>query len=145
MKFHEQHLLPPPHHEGLYDNPRVPDNRVPDEDRADLKDLHGPRKCLVGNIKTQKDANPDWQGPKLFNKGQKIFLIQVSDDRLVVLGRHRQKNGYINTWLNASHTENWRIQTVYKRAVLHHTSDYYFRDNTLEEVRDCLNSKERFP
>jgi len=145
MKFHEPHLLPPTHHENDYDDPRVPDNRVLAEDRVDLKLLHGPRKCLVGNIKLEKPNNPDWKGPNLFNRGQKIFLIQVDDDRLVVLGRHRQKNAFINTWLNASHTENWRIQTVYKRVVLQHTSDYKFCDTTLEEVRDSLNCKERFP
>ena len=145
MKFHEPNHLPSLHHPGQYDDTAIPDNRVLEEDRVDLKDLHGPRRCLVGNIKSVKPKNPDYEGPNLFNRGQKIYLIRVHDDRMIVLGRQRQKNAFINTWLNASHTENWRIQTIYKRVVLLHTSDSYFRGTTLAQVRDSLNSKERFP
>lgn len=146
MSYHDPHLLPPTHREDDYEDPSIPDNRVFDEEHSDLlKDLHGPRYCLVGNIRQEKENNPDWEGPELFNRGQKIYLVLVKDERIVALGRHRQKNAYINTWLNLAHTENWRIQTIYKKIVLRHTSDYYFKGTTLAQVRDALNSKGRFP
>ena len=145
MSYREFHWTPRGHCDGDYRDPAIPDNRVDDAERRDLRDLHGPRRCLVGNIKHEKPKNSDWRGPRNFRRGQKIYLILGKDERLVVLGRHRGKNAWINTWLNASHTENWRIQTIYKRVVLLNTSDAYYRNTTLEEVRDSLNDAERFP
>lgn len=79
------------------------------------KEQDSPEACrtIVGNIRTEKQGDPEWNGPNLFSKGQKIYLLYSKDDRAFVRGRHRRKHGYLEAWVSIKHTENWRIRTEY--------------------------------
>ena len=106
-----------------------------------------PDLCLVGNIKKAKPNNPDWKGTHLFNRGQRVYLLDGKGRRIRVLGRHRQKGRFLISWISSKHTENWRVQTTLKPIVVENLCypGFRFKGIDLNDVEKSLNERGEWP
>ena len=81
--------------------------------------------CLVGNIVREHEFGEENEikyGTKQFSGGTKVFLApaQWGDgyEKIVVIGLSRYKKKYIEVVTRSKYIENFRIQKVYKPALL---------------------------
>ena len=81
--------------------------------------------CLVGNIGQEHEFGEEHEiryGTKQFSRGTKVYLApsQWGDgyERIVVIGLPRYGNQYIEVITHSGFIENYRMQKVYKPAVL---------------------------
>ena len=91
------------------------------------------RWCLVGNIVGAHEfgeAHEIKYGTKHFSSGTKVFVNLVypgpGNERIMVIGIPRNRRNYIEVVIPSKYVENFRIQKVFKPAVLKRmeNSDY---------------------
>ena len=91
------------------------------------------RWCLVGNIAGAHEfgeAHEIKYGTKHFSSGTKVFVNLVypgpGNERIMVIGIPRNRRNYIEVVIPRKYVENFRIQKVFKPAVLKRmaNSDY---------------------
>ena len=106
------------------------------------------RWALVGNIVGEHEFGEEHEvrrGTKQFRPGAKVYCSypQWGDgyENIVVIGKPRKKNGYIEIIMPSKLIENFRLQKVYKPAVLKRMRDengYGFWGNTDEDKEEIL-------
>lgn len=81
--------------------------------------------CLVGNIVEQHEYGEEHEikyGTKQFSRGTKVYLApaQWGDgyENIVVIGLPRNGRNYIEVVTRSKYVENFRMQKVYKPAIL---------------------------
>lgn len=81
--------------------------------------------CLVGNIVEKHEfgeAHEIRYGTKHFSPGAKVFINLIyggfGHDKIQVIGIPRHKRNYIEIVIPRAYVENFRIQKVFKPAVL---------------------------
>lgn len=104
------------------------------------------RWCLVGNIVEKHEfgeAHELKYGTKHFRPGAKVFINLVyggmGHEHILVIGVPRHMKTYIEVVIRRAYVRNFRVQKVYKPAVLKlmNASEWDWRDNS-EESRETL-------
>ncbi len=113
------------------------------------------RWCLVGNIVEKHEfgeAHELKYGTKHFRPGAKVFINLVyggmGHEHILVIGVPRHMKNYIEVVIRRKFVCNFRVQRVYKPAVLKmmSDSDWDWRDNsddtrkTLEKSAEWMNA-----
>lgn len=116
------------------------------------------RWCLVGNIAGAHEfgeAHEIKYGTKHFSSGTKVFVNLVypgpGNKRIMVIGIPRNRRNYIEVVIQRKYVENFRIQKVFKPAVLKRmeNSDYEWwgktdtdHDRIVEFIEQVNSEKE---
>ena len=104
------------------------------------------RWCLVGNIVEKHEYGEVHElkyGTKHFRPGAKVFINLVyggmGHEHILVIGVPRHMKTYIEVVIRRAHVCNFRVQKVYKPAVLKlmSASDWDWRD-TSDDTRETL-------
>lgn len=117
------------------------------------------RWCLVGNIAGAHEygeAHEIKYGTKHFSAGTKVFVNLVyrgrGNERIMVIGIPRNRRNYIEVVIPRKYVENFRVQKVFKPAVLKRMkySDCEWwgktdgdRDNIVRAIDELNSEKER--
>lgn len=114
---------------GIFDSYEVY-HKIQDETEARTYDSfiangHEWSWCLVGNVVKEREYGEDHEirnGVKQLSGGTKVFVAPVQwgdgGEDVVVIGMHRYGKRYIEIIIPSRHIENYRMQKVYKPAVL---------------------------
>ena len=103
--------------------------------------------CLVGNIVQEHEFGEEREikyGTKQFSRGTKVFLApaQWGDgyENIVVIGLPRYGNRYIEVITRSDYIENYRMQKVYKPAVLKRmcSSQYRWWGDTEKDRKEII-------
>lgn len=104
------------------------------------------RRRLVGNIVETHEYGEEHvikYGTKHFRPGAKVFINLVyggmGHENILVIGVPRHMKQYIEVVIRRKHVRNFRVQKVYKPAVLKlmSASEWDWRDNS-DETRESL-------
>ena len=104
------------------------------------------RWCLVGNIVDKRFYGEEHEiksGIKLLSPGTKVYIAphQWGDggDKLVVLGKPRHKNGFIECIIKREQICNWRLKKIYPSRVLNrmNCSKYHWWGND-DDWKECI-------
>ena len=102
--------------------------------------------CLVGNIVKSHEFGEKHEiksGTKHFSSGTKVFVNLIyggmGHERIQVIGLPRYGRNYIEVIVPREHVENFRIQKVFKPAVLKRmeASNYEWWGKT-DKDHDCI-------
>lgn len=109
--------------------------------------------CLVGNIVQEHEYGESHElrrGTKQFSSGTKVFLAPSAwgdgYEKIVVIGMPRGCRHYIEVITYAEYIENFRMQKVYKSAVLKRMCGSAYRwwgdlDADRDEIAEYLKSR----
>ena len=106
------------------------------------------RWCLVGNIVDKRFYGEEHEiksGIKLLSPGTKVYIAphQWGDggDKLVVLGKPRHKNGFIECIIKREQICNWRLKKIYPSRVLDRMnySKYHWWGNG-DDWKECIEN-----
>ncbi len=104
--------------------------------------------CLVGNVVKEREYGENHEirnGVKQLSGGTKVFVAPVQwgdgGEDVVVIGMHRYGKRYIEIIIPSRHIENYRMQKVYKPAVLKLmcASRYEWWGDTLRDRERIIN------
>ena len=106
--------------------------------------------CLVGNIVEQHEYGENHElryGTKQFRPGAKVYINLVyggmGHESILVIGRPRRTHKYIEVVTARRYVENFRLQKVYKPAILkrmkHSDWDWWgSTDSARDKLIECL-------
>ena len=107
--------------------------------------------CLVGNIVDNREYGEEHTikyGTKQFRPNAKVFINLIyggmGHERILVIGMPRHSSNYIEIVMERKHVNNFRVQKVFKPAVLKRMKDSVWdwwgnSDKAYERIVSCLD------